>query len=67
MSTEFKTVKAADVRPGDMAHRIDRDLDPRPVADVLPGTPRLITLKIGQITTDPIPARWYRFTREVSA
>lgn len=64
--TKFVTVKAADVQPGDMAHRLNRELDPRPVADVLPGRRLLITLKIGQITTDPIPADWYRFTREVT-
>ena len=63
MSNTTKAVRAADVQPGDMAHRRDGSLDPRPVEDVLPGTPRLITLRIGSIVTDPIPAHWYRFTR----
>lgn len=60
-------VKMADVQPGDMALRRGGDLDARPVEDVLGGKPFLITLKIGTITTDPIPARWYTFTREVTA
>lgn len=56
-------IKQADVRPGDMALHKNGELDPRPVEDVLPGTPMLITLRIGTIVTEPIPARQYTFTR----
>lgn len=62
----IEKVKAADVQPGDMAHRRDAALDARPVAAVIHGRPRQITLQIGTTQTPPIPASWYRFTREVS-
>ena len=67
MSTEVKAVRAADVQAGDMAHRRDGSLDPRPVECVIPGRPRRITLRIGTTITDPIPASWYRFTRTVTS
>lgn len=66
-STKFEAVKAADVQPGDMALHRSGDLDSRPVEDVLPGRPLLITLRIGTLVTNPVPARQYSFTREVSA
>lgn len=58
-----RSIPGVEVRPGDMAHRRDSDLDPRPVEEVIQGTPRMITLRIGTQVTTPIPARWYRFTR----
>jgi hypothetical protein len=56
-------IPGADVRPGDLAWRADGSLDPRPVETVLDGSPKRITLKIGTVVTDPIPASLYRFTR----
>lgn len=61
-------VRAADVQPGDMADRRDKSLDPRPVERVgMAGRQRVIALRIGDVVTDPIPASWYTFTREVRA
>lgn len=65
-TTKVITVPAAEVQRGDMAHRRSGELDPRPVEEVTPGYPQLIRLRIGTLVTDPIPARWYRFTRVVS-
>lgn len=64
---KWEPVKASDVRPGDLAHRKNSDLDARPVEAVIPGRPRQITLKIGSLVTPPIPASLYRFTREVTS
>lgn len=60
-------VRAVDVQPGDMAHRVDGSLDARPVERVGLNDRgrRVVALRIGTVVTDPIPASWYRFTREV--
>lgn len=54
------------VAPGDLAHRKDGSLDPRPIEDVTrsnDGTPLTITLRIGTVVSEPLPLSLYRFTR----
>lgn len=51
-----------EIKPGDLVERIDDiGLDPRPVASVDGDT---LTLRIGSLETEPIPAHLYRVVRK---
>lgn len=57
-----------EIQVGDLVERINSDLDPRPVAIVgtVDGEP-CIGLQIGNLVTDPIPAKLYRVVRRAEA
>jgi len=60
----FVDVALPDVRPGDDAHHLTRELDPRPVAYV-DHDAGAIALQIGTRVTGLLPLTNYRYTRRV--